>query len=114
MVLATGWLILRWLHKMLSPKSEDLIPKEKMRARLEVLMIQNSPVKTHDIHSQYKDDSDSEVSVMKQELLSMQAVIEMRTQEVRRLRKELDRREGWREDIGTQTDKEGVNTAAEW
>ena len=51
---------------------------------------------------------------MKKELLSMQAVTEMRTEEVRRLRKELDRREGWREDIGTQTDKEGVNAAPEW
>ena len=114
MVLATGWLILRWLHKMLSPKLEDLSQNEKMCARLEVLMTNHSPVKTHAKHSHYKDDSDSEVSVMKQELLSMQAVIEMRTQEVRRLRKELDRREGWREDIGTQTDKEGVNAAPEW
>ena len=79
MVVATGWLILKWLHRIMSPKSEDLSPKEKMRARLEVLMIQNSPVKTPDIHSQYKYDSDSAVSVMNQELLSMQAVIEMRT-----------------------------------
>jgi hypothetical protein len=38
----------------------------------------------------------------------------MRTQEVRGLRKELERRKGWREDKGTQTDMEGVNTAAEW
>ena len=105
---------MRWLHKMLSQKLEYLSPKEKMRARLEVLMIQNSPVKTFDTHSQCKDDTDSEVLVMKQELLSMQAVIGMRTEEVRRLRKELDRRERWREDIGTQTDKEGVNAAAEW
>ena len=50
---------------------------------------------------------------MKQELLSMQAVTEMRTEEVWRLKKELDRREGWREDIGTQTGKEGLNTAEE-
>ena len=94
---------------MLSPKFEDLSQYEKMCARLEVLMTNHSPVKTHAKHSHYKDDSDSEVSVMKQELLSIQAVIEMR-----RLRKELDRREGWREDIGTQTDKEGVNAAPEW
>ena len=114
MVLATGWLIMTWLHKILSPKMADLSPKEKLCARLEVVMINNSPVKTLDKYSHYKDDSDSEVSVMKQELLSMQAVIEMRTEEVRRLSKELDRREWWREDIGTQTDKEGVNTAEEW
>ena len=97
---------MRWLHKMLSHKLEYLSPKEKLRARLEVLMIQNSPVKTFDTHSHCKDDTDSEVLVMKQELLSMQAVIEMRTEEVRRLRKELDRKEGWREDKGTQTEKQ--------
>ena len=34
------------------------------------------------------------MSEMKQELLSMQEVIEMRTEEVRKLKKELDRREG--------------------
>ena len=113
MVLATGWLIMKWLHKILSPKMADLSPKEKLCARLEVVMINNSPVKTLDKYSHYKDDSDSEVSVMKQELLSMQAVIEMRTEELRRLRKELDRRKGWREDIGTQTDKEGMDAAAE-
>ena len=99
---------------MLSPKFEDLSQYEKMCARLEVLMTNHSPVKTDAKHSHYNDDSDSEVSVMKQELLSMQAVTEMRTEEVRRLSKELHRREGWREDIGTQTDKEGVNAAAEW
>ena len=52
--------------------------------------------------------------MIKQELISMQAVVEMRTEEVRRLRKELDRREGWREDIGTQTETEGVDAAAQW
>ena len=102
------------LHRMLDPKIEYLAPKEKICGRLEVLMTNHSPVKTHAKHSHYTDDSDSEVSVMKQELLSMQTVVEIRTHEVRRLRKELDRREGWREDIGTQTDKEGVNAAPEW
>jgi hypothetical protein len=66
---------MRWLQKIICPKLDDLSQKEKMHARLKVLMIQNSPVKTHDAHSQYKDDSDSAVSVMKQEVLSMQAVI---------------------------------------
>ena len=97
---------MRWLHRILSPKLDDLSPKEKMRARLEVV--------TLDKHYHYAVDSDSEVSVMKQELLSMLAVMEMRTEEVRRLRNDLDRRKGWSEDMGTQTDKEGVNTAAEW
>ena len=103
--MATGWLIMRWLHKILSPKLADLSPKEMMCARLEEVMTNHSPVKTLDTYSHCKDDSGSEVSVMKQELLSMQAVIEMRTQDVRRLRKELDRKEGWREDKGTQTEK---------
>ena len=44
----------------------------------------------------------------------MQAVIEMRTEEVRSLRKELDRREGCREDKGTQTEKQGFDTVEEW
>ena len=98
MVLAIGWLIMRWLHKMLCPKMADSSPQEKMCPRLEVLMTNHSPVKTLDTYSHYKDDSDSEMSGMMQDFLSMQAVIDMRTREVRRLRKELDRREGWRED----------------
>ena len=108
MVLATGWLIMKWLHKILSPKMADLSPKEKLCARLEIVMIYNSPVKTLDTHSHYKDDSDSEVSVMKQELISMQPVIERRTEEVMRLRKELNRREGGGRNQGHRLTRRGL------
>ena len=96
------------LDRMLDPKIEYLSPKEKMCARLEALMTNHSPMKTHHIHSHYKDDSDSEVSVMKQELISMQPVIERRTEEVMRLRKELNRREGGGRNQGHRLTRRGL------
>ena len=43
--------------------------------------------------------------MLHQDLLSVQAVLEIKTEEGRRLRKELDRMEGWREDKGTMTEE---------
>jgi hypothetical protein len=121
MVLGTGWLILRWLHQTLnSKKPSELSPEEKIQARLKTVMTDYSPVKEHSLRIEHTPRGEysycydhshcgeqCEVSVLQLDLLSVQAVLEMRTEEVRRLRKELDRREGWREDKGTITGVEG-------
>ena len=79
--------------------------QEKMLARLDLVMTEYRPVKTYCQYSQYKDDSGCELSLLHQELLSVQAVLEIKTEEGRRLREELDRMEGWREDKGTMTEE---------
>ena len=62
-------------------------------------------MKTYCQYSQDKDASGCELSLLHQELLSVQAVLEIKTEEGRRLREELDRMEGWREDKGTMTEE---------
>ena len=101
-MLVTGWIILRWLKKILrrEKKEEEISQKEKMVARLDIVMTDSRPVKTYGQYSQYEDDSGRELSFLHQELLSVQAVLEIKTQEGRRLREELDRIEGWRVDMG--------------
>ena len=51
-------------------------------------------------------DTQSEVSALYKELESVKAVLEMKGEEVRRLRQELDKRKWWREDKQTMTEKE--------
>ena len=72
-----------------------------MRSRLNLLLTDYRPARLSDQLSE--DDSDCEESVLCQELRSVQAVLEMRSEEVRRLRKELDMMEMLREDRGVQT-----------
>ena len=76
-----------------------------MLARLDLVMTEYRPVKTYCQYSRYKDDSGCELSLLYRELLSVQAVLEIKTEEGRRLREELDRMEGWREDKGTMTEE---------
>ena len=61
-------------------------------ARLDIVMTDSRPVKTYGQYSQYEDDLGRELSFLNQELLSAQALLEIKTQEGRRLREELDRR----------------------
>ena len=106
MVLVTGWIILRWLHKILrrEKRQEEISLKEKMLARLDIVMTDEyRPVKIYCQYFQYKDDSGCDLSLLHQELLSLQAVLEIKTEEGRRLRKE--REEGWREDKGAMTEE---------
>ena len=107
MVLVTGWIILRWLQKILrrEKKQEEISLKEKMLARLDLVMTEYRPVKTYCQYSQYKDNSGCELSLLHQELMSVQAVLEIKTEEGRRLREQLDRMEEWREDKGTMTEE---------
>ena len=43
MVLGTGWMILRWLHKMMSRRGgEEKSDKDKMRERLEIITRESS------------------------------------------------------------------------
>ena len=106
-MLVTGWIILRWLKKIprREKKEEEISQKEKMVARLDIVMTDSRPVKTYGQYSQYEDDSGRELSFLHQELLSVQAVLEIKTEEGRRLREELDRMEEWREDKGTMTEE---------
>ena len=96
MVLVTGWIILIWLKKILRMEKmqEETSLKEKMVSRLDIVMTECRPVKKYCQYSQYKDDSVCELSLLHQELLSVQAVLEIKTEEGRRLREELDRMEG--------------------
>ena len=101
MVLVTGWILLRWLQRMLRRKQEQVPPQEKMRSRLNLLLTDYRPARLSDQLSE--DVSGFEESVLCQELRSVQAVMEMRSEEVRRLRKELDMMEMLRDDRGVQT-----------
>ena len=71
-----------------------------------------SPVRAvSDGHSQYEK---CEVSKIQNEILSVKTVLEMKIEEVRGLRKELERRRWWRDGKGTQTgeDKEEHGSSA--
>ena len=96
MVLVTGWIILIWLKKILRMEKmqEETSLKEKMVSRLDIVMTEYRPAKTNCQYSQYGDDSGCELSILHQELLSVQAVLETKTEEWRRLREELERMEG--------------------
>ena len=73
-----------------------------MRERLEIITGEYSPVRAvSDGHCQYEE---CEVSKIQNEILSVKTVLEMKMEEVRGLRKELERRRWWREEKGTQTE----------
>ena len=59
----------------------------------------------HRLDAKYKD-AQSCVSGLYEELESVRAVLEMRGEEVRRLRQELDKRRWWREDKQTMTEED--------
>jgi hypothetical protein len=100
MVLGTSWVILRWFDKMIRRRgSEEKTDKEKMRDRLEIISRESSLLRVvSDVKSK-----ECEVSKIQNEILSVRAVLEIKMEEVRGLRKELERRRWWKEDMGTQT-----------
>ena len=49
------------------------------------------------------NSEECEVAKIQNEISSVRAVLEMRMEEVMGLRKELERRRWWKEDMGTQT-----------
>ena len=92
---------------------EENTDKEKLRERLEIITGEYSPVRAvSDGHSQYEE---CEVLKIQNEILSVKTVLEMKMEEVRGLRKELERRSWWREEKGTQTevDKEVHGSSAD-
>jgi hypothetical protein len=98
MVLGTAWIILRWLYKVMEG-GEGKTDQDKMRDRLEVITRESSLFR---VVSDVKSEQ-CEVSKIQDEILSGRAVLEMKMEEVRGLRKELERMRWWREDMGTQT-----------
>ena len=101
MVIATAWLVFTHLHRILSGE-QGKVTRKHMLARLDmVVQGDNSAVTTQ------ADNTNSDESELYQELESVRAVIEIRRDEMRRLRRELDRREGWREEKGTMTEVNG-------
>ena len=78
---------------------EEKTDTEKMRDRLKIITRENSPVRT--VSDGFVME-ECEVANIHQEIMSVREVLEMRTEEVNRLRKELERRRWWREDKGTQ------------
>jgi hypothetical protein len=108
MVVGTGWMILRWLHDVMRRRrGEEETVEEKMRDRLEIITRESRLVKVvSDVTSE--ECQEYEVSKIQDEISSVRAVLEMKMEEVRGLRKELERRRWWREEKGTQTgeDKE--------
>ena len=109
MVLGTGWVLGRWIHKIISGGG-----KEKIKVKEEILRGEYSPVRAVD-DGQFQQIQDIHhceecpVPKIRNEFLSFTAVLEMRTEEVRGLRKELEKRMWMREDKGTQTDVKEEN-----
>ena len=94
------WMILRWLHEVMRRRGgEEKSDKEKMRERLEIITRESRLLR---VVSDVKSE-ECEVSKIQDEILSVRAVLEMRMEEVMGLRKELERRRWWKEDMGTQT-----------
>ena len=102
MVIVTAWLVFTYLHRILR-REQGKVTREKMLARLD--MVAKGDIRAVRTYTDTFIESDE--SVLYQELQSVKAVIEIRNEEVRRLRKELDRREGWREEKGTMTEQMG-------
>ena len=126
MVVVTCLIILKWIHHTLSRiGDEECCPGEKIQARLETVLAHSSGVETSECTNRHSCDSSEpseicltfpnvepshcqpDVSALQSEVSSLEAVLEIRTEEVRRLREVLNRMEVWREDRGTQTGEEG-------
>ena len=99
-MLGTAWIILRWLHEVMRRgRGEEKSDKDKLRERLEIVTRESRILRVvSDVNSE-----EFEVAKIQNEILSVRAVFEMRMEEVRGLRKELERRRWWKEDMGTQT-----------
>ena len=103
MVLVTGWLLLRWIYTRLNREKPSLITtQEKMRRRLETLTKEQQNYSIHE-EIEVKDTSQDEIVKLKNDLMSVRAVLEIKTEELTRLRREIDRRNVWREDKETMT-----------
>ena len=116
MVLGTGWLLGRWIHKMISGAGGELerSDKDKMKEKAEIITEEYSPVRAigdgnfQEVqHCHHCEECD--VTKIQSEISSVTVVLAMRTEEVRGLRKELEMRMWMREDKGTQTDVEEEN-----
>ena len=105
-------MVLRWLHDLMRRRGgEEKTDTEKMRERLEIITRESRILRVvSDVNSE-----ECEVAKIQNEILSVRAVLEMRMEEVRGLRKELERRRWWKEDMGTQTgeDNEEHNSPAD-
>ena len=97
-------MILRWLHDVMRRRrGEEKTDKDKMRDRLEIITRESRLLKVvSDVKSE--ECKECEVSKIKDEISSVKAVLEMKMEEVQRLRKELERRRWWREEKVTQTE----------
>ena len=95
MVLGTALLILKWIQKMMSnSEEEEKSEKDKLVARLELIMRDGPTQITHSPDKQ----SDTE-----RELERATTLLTRITQERRMLMKKMERRKWWREEKGTQT-----------
>ena len=114
MVLATSWLILRYLVRMqdtgdrgdtgVGNKETDTGLRNKDKDTLVGKKDRGTGLGNYERDTEV-DKKKTEVSILSEEIQSIKAVLEMKVEEVRRLRKELDKRKGWREDRGTMTEK---------
>ena len=104
MVIVTAWLVCTYLHRILR-REQGKVTREQRLARLDMVVQGDISAVRTDIDTDI--DTDNKESELYQELQSVKAVIEIRSEEVRRLRRELDRREGWREEKGTMTEEMG-------
>ena len=110
MVLATAWLILRYLVRIQETQNtgDRGVDNKNTGDRGDTEV-------DKDIADTVVDtDRQSEVSTLHEEIQSVRAVLEMKVEEVRRLRQELDRREGWREDKGTMTEEIQTYRDIDW
>ena len=75
-------------------------------ARLDTVLTYRDK-ETQKLDKVVRDDNicDIEESDLVKELESVRAVLEIKAEEVRKLRQELDMRQGWREDKGTMTEE---------
>ena len=111
MVLATSWLILRYLVRMQDTGDTGVGNKETdtgLRINDKDTLVGKKDRGTG--LGNYERDTEvdkkkTEVSILSEEIQSIKAVLEMKVEEVRRLRKELNKRKGWREDKGTMTEE---------
>ena len=123
MALATSWLILRYLVRMqdtgdrgdtgvgnkvtdtgVGNKETDTGLRNKDKDTLVGNKDRGTGLGNYDRGAEV-DKKEREVSTLYEEIQSVKAVLELKVEEVRRLRKELDKRKGWREDKGTMTEK---------
>ena len=113
MVLGTGWVLGRWLHKIMcgaGEEEEERSHKDKLEENLEIYTGEYSilsAVGDGNIQNVQHCHSCEECDVTKiqNEILSVTAVLKIKTGQARELRKKLEKKMRLMEDMGTQTEE---------